>query len=77
MTFWAADALTQTNWVLPTFPEGTVPHANLPYQDDTLHQHLLDIYLPPEAREKVRLVIWIHGGFCTTTWTDPGPDQMP
>jgi acetyl esterase/lipase len=44
------------------FPEGTVTYANIPYANDTLHKHLLDIYLPPKADKNLPLVVWIHGG---------------
>jgi acetyl esterase/lipase len=45
------------------FPEGTVIHDNIPYNNDTLKKHLLDIYLPPNAKgKKLPLVILIHGG---------------
>ena len=29
-------------------PKGTVIHGNIPYNNDTLKKHLLDIYLPAE-----------------------------
>jgi acetyl esterase/lipase len=44
------------------FPEGTVFHQNIPYAKDTLKKHLLDIYLPAQAKSPLPLVIWIHGG---------------
>lgn len=44
------------------FPEGTIMNINIPYAGDTLKKHLLDIYLPPKAKGKIPLVIWIHGG---------------
>src|SRR6478752_475953 len=44
------------------FPEGTVFHQNIPYANDTLKKHLLDIYLPPNAGSANPLVIWVHGG---------------
>lgn len=53
---------SQTNRVMNLFPEGTTLHGNIPYNDDTLKKHLLDIYLPPNANGKVPLVIWVHGG---------------
>lgn len=53
---------SQTNRVMNLFPEGTILHGNIPYNDDTLKKHLLDIYLPPNASGKVPLVIWVHGG---------------
>ena len=53
---------SQTNRVMNLFPEGTRLHGNISYQGDTLKKHLLDIYLPPNAKGKVPLVIWVHGG---------------
>lgn len=44
------------------FPEGTILHGNIPYQNDTLKKHLLDIYLPANAKGKIPLVVFIHGG---------------
>jgi acetyl esterase/lipase len=52
----------QTNPVLNIFPEGTVLHGNIPYNNDTLQKHLLDIYLPPDLKGTLPLVIFIHGG---------------
>jgi acetyl esterase/lipase len=48
-------------------PKGTVIHGNVPYNNDTLKKHLLDIYLPADAKGKVPsggvpLVVFIHGG---------------
>lgn len=43
-------------------PKGTVIHGNIPYNNDTLKKHLLDIYLPANAKGKTSLVIFIHGG---------------
>lgn len=46
-------------------PKGTIIHGNIPYNNDTLKKHLLDIYLPANAKEKVPgipLVVFIHGG---------------
>lgn len=54
--------IAQTNPVMDIFPEGTVLHGNIPYNNDTLNKHLLDIYLPADARGKLPLVIFIHGG---------------
>ena len=51
-----------SNPVIALFPEGTVLHANIPYNTDTLEKHLLDIYLPPNAKGNVPLVVFIHGG---------------
>lgn len=44
------------------FPEGTTFHQNIPYANDTLRKHLLDIYLPPNAKPNTPVVIWVHGG---------------
>lgn len=52
----------QTNPVIGIFPEGTILHENIAYNQDTLQKHLLDIYLPAEAKGKLPLVIFIHGG---------------
>ncbi|MEK6781430.1 MAG: hypothetical protein AABY93_06970 [Bacteroidota bacterium] len=54
--------LSQTNPVLEAFPEETILHGNIPYNNDNLPKHLLDIYLPPNAKGKLPLVIFIHGG---------------
>ena len=53
---------TQTNPVIDAFPNGTILHGNVAYNNDTLTKHLLDIYLPPNAKGKVPLLIFIHGG---------------
>jgi acetyl esterase/lipase len=55
-------ATSQTNRVIQFFPEGTVLHSNLPYNNDTLQKHLLDIYLPANAKGKLPLVVFVHGG---------------
>ena len=43
-------------------PKGTTIHGNISYNNDTLKKHLLDIYVPAEAKGKVPLVVLIHGG---------------
>ena len=55
-------AVSQTNPVIDAFPKGTILHGNIAYNNDTLANHLLDIYLPPNTKGKVPLVIFIHGG---------------
>jgi acetyl esterase/lipase len=55
-------AVSQTNPVIDLFPKGTTLHGNIAYNNDTLAKHMLDIYLPPNAKGKVPLVIFIHGG---------------
>ena len=52
----------QTSPVQNIFPEGTVMHNNIPYANDTLKKHLLDIYLPPNANNNTPLIVWVHGG---------------
>jgi acetyl esterase/lipase len=52
----------QQNPMIGAFPQGTVLKGNIPYAKDTLAKHLLDIYLPPNAKGKLPLVIFIHGG---------------
>ncbi|MEB2777929.1 alpha/beta hydrolase [Algoriphagus sp. D3-2-R+10] len=58
----STQCFSQSNRVMNLFPEGTVLHANLPYQNDTLKKHLLDLYLPANVSEKVPLIVFIHGG---------------
>jgi len=53
---------SQTNSIIDAFPKGTILHANLRYNNDTLPKHLMDIYLPANAKGKIPLVIFIHGG---------------
>lgn len=63
-------ALVQTHFVsaqkanpfVDVFPKGTIIHGNIPYNNDTLKKHLLDIYLPANAKGKVPLIILVHGG---------------
>ena len=52
----------QTSPVQHIFPKGTITYSNIPYADDTLHKHLLDIYLPANITKNLPLVVWIHGG---------------
>ena len=54
--------VSQTNPVIDVFPKGTVLHGNINYNNDTIQKHLLDIYLPAETKEKIPLVIFVHGG---------------
>ena len=51
-----------TNRVLGYFPANTTLYGNVPYAKDTSKHHLLDIYLPANAKPNTPLVIWIHGG---------------
>ena len=43
-------------------PKGTIILGNIPYNNDTLKKHLLDIYLPADNKGKLPLVVFIHGG---------------
>lgn len=51
-----------TNPYKKLFPQGTIIHDNIPYNNDTLKKHLLDIYLPANTKSKLPLVVLIHGG---------------
>lgn len=44
------------------FQSGIVSFQNIPYANDTLKKHLLDIYLPANAKKNVPLLVWVHGG---------------
>lgn len=44
------------------FPKGTTVDENIPYANDTLKKHLLDIYFPPVKKLSYPLIVWIHGG---------------
>jgi acetyl esterase/lipase len=52
----------QTTSKLTIFPTGTTLIGNIPYANDTLKKHLLDIYLPPVKKASYPLIVWIHGG---------------
>jgi len=54
--------LAQTNPIIDAFPKGTILHGNIPYNNDALSKHLLDIYLPANTKGKIPLVIFVHGG---------------
>jgi len=51
-----------TNRMLPSFPKNTKLYGNIPYANDTLKKHQLDIYIPANAKGNIPLVIWVHGG---------------
>lgn len=44
------------------FPQGTVVYGNINYAGDTSSHHLLDIYLPANAKPNTPVIIWVHGG---------------
>lgn len=43
-------------------PPGIIIHNNIPYNNDTLKKHLLDIYLPANVKGKCPLLVFVHGG---------------
>jgi len=51
-----------TNPKIGLFPKGTILYGNIPYANDTLKKHLLDIYLPPTGKSSYPLIVWFHGG---------------
>jgi len=51
-----------TNPKVSIFPPGTTLYGNIPYANDTLKKHLLDIYLPPVKKASYPLIVWVHGG---------------
>jgi acetyl esterase/lipase len=55
-----ARAQTQPNKDI--FPAGTTLEADIPYANDTLKKHTLDIYIPPVKTLAYPLIVWIHGG---------------
>jgi acetyl esterase/lipase len=64
LTFFLADiSIAQpVNPKIAIFPQGTTLYGNIPYANDTLKKHLLDIYLPPVKKASYPLIVWIHGG---------------
>ncbi len=54
--------IAQSSPVEKIFPKGNATYTNVPYANDTIQKHLLDIYFPPNARKNLPLVVWIHGG---------------
>ncbi|MBA4054084.1 MAG: alpha/beta hydrolase [Marivirga sp.] len=60
--FLSSYGFAQNNRVIDVFPKGTILHSNIPYNNDTLPKHLLDIYLPPNAKGNIPLVVFVHGG---------------
>lgn len=62
MTFISLMSYSQSNPNIQFFPEGTILKGNIPYNNDTHQKHLLDLYLPKDAKGKIPLVVLIHGG---------------
>ena len=52
----------QPDRIKSIFPAGTQFLQNIPYASDTLKKHLLDIYIPANAKAVNPVVIWVHGG---------------
>ena len=52
----------QSNPIIDVFPKGTILHGNVNYNKDTIQKHLLDVYLPSNIKNKVPLVVFVHGG---------------
>ena len=52
----------QPDRIKSIFPRGTQFLQNIPYANDTLKKHLLDIYVPANAKATNPVVIWVHGG---------------
>lgn len=52
----------KSNPVISLFPKGTVLYGNIAYNNDTLPKHLLDIYLLPNVKGPIPLIVFIHGG---------------
>lgn len=50
------------NPVRDIFPAGTEHYDNVPYANDTLKKHLLDVYVPLTGKSSYPVVVWIHGG---------------
>jgi acetyl esterase/lipase len=61
LTNWVC-GFAQNNPVIDVFPKGTVLHSNISYHDDHHSKHLIDIYLPPNSKGKLPLVVFVHGG---------------
>jgi acetyl esterase/lipase len=55
-------ATAQTEPNKNIFPAGTTLEADIPYANDTLKKHTLDIYIPPVKNLSYPLIVWIHGG---------------
>ena len=62
LLFLSLQVCAQPERIKSIFPEGTQFLQNIPYANDTLKKHLLDIYLPKDVRPNTPVVIWVHGG---------------
>ncbi|WP_422354920.1 alpha/beta hydrolase fold domain-containing protein [Roseivirga pacifica] len=62
LIYQAAIAQPTAERIRERLPEGTTVHGNIPYNNDTLKQHMLDIYVPANPKENMPLVVFVHGG---------------
>jgi acetyl esterase/lipase len=62
LSIFSLNASAQSSPQKDIFPKGTVLEENIPYANDTLKKHLLDIYLPPVKKLSYPMIVWIHGG---------------
>src|SRR6478735_5046385 len=53
---------SQTSPVQNIFSKGTITYSNIPYANDTIKKHFLDVYVPANVEKNTPLVVWIHGG---------------
>lgn len=62
LVFFVQFADAQKSPVANLFPKETVIRQNINYGNDTVKRHLMDIYVPPGAKENLPLIVFIHGG---------------
>lgn len=55
-------SFSQSNPNIQFFPAGTILKENIPYNNDKHSKHLLDLYIPKNAKGNIPLVVLIHGG---------------
>lgn len=60
--FYTLKSFPQTNRVMDIFPQGTRLHGNIAYNNDEHPKHLLDLYIPANAKGVIPVVVFIHGG---------------
>jgi len=52
----------QANDGLRFFPKGTQLYSNIPYANDTLKSHQLDIFVPAGTAKTHPVILWLHSG---------------
>lgn len=57
----------------PAIPPGTRVERDLPYVPGGHERQKLDLYLPPEAKGPLPVIVWIHGG----AWLAGSKEQCP